>query len=164
MDPVSVLVGLGTTLKVVKEVWETAQWMHRIYETQTGGDKTLQRVALECNIYGESIKTIGYWLKKNQKAKNLVRQMRTTNNAITLVQVSMQNVLLDLKRFRSDGEQKFIGKGQSLTNRKVQAKIFAQLLMNHAKLQWFQETMKSHLGEMRAHAAILHLTLGVIDL
>lgn len=164
MDPVSVLLGLGTTLKVVKEVWETMQWMHGIYETQTEGDKTLQKVALECNIYGESIKTIGYWLKRNQKAKNIARQMRTTHNAITLVQVSMQNVLLDLKKFRSDDDQKFIGKGQSLSSRKLQAKIFTQLLLNHAKLQWFQETMKSHLGEMRAHAAILHLTLGVIDL
>ena len=164
MDPVTVLLGLGTTLKVVKEVWETTQWMHRIYETHTGGDKTLQRVALECNIYGESIKTIGYWLKKNQKATNLARQMRTTHNAITLVQVSMQNVLLDLKKFRSDSDHKFVGKGQSLSSRKVQAKLFTQLLMNHAKLQWFQETMKSHLGEMRAHAATLHLTLGVIEL
>ena len=164
MDPVTVLLGLGTTLKVVKEVWETTQWMKGIYETHTGGDKTVQRMALECNIYGESIKTIGYWLKKNEKATNLARQMRTTHNAITLIQVSMQNVLLDLKRFRSDGDQKFVGKGLPVSSRKLQAKMFTQLLANHTKLQWFQDSMKSHLGEMRAHAATLHLTLGVIEL
>ena len=164
MDPVSVLLGLGTALKVVREVGQIMQRMHRDYETHTGGDKTLQRMALECNIYGECIKTIGYWLKRNQKAKNLARQMRTTHNAITLVRDSMQNVLLDLKRFRSDDDQNFIGNGQSLSSMKLQPKIFIQLLMKHAKLQLFRETMKSHLGDMRAHAAILHLTLGVIEL
>ena len=66
----------------MKEIWEGLQWMQGIYETYSDGDKTLQSMALECNIYGDSIKAIGQWLKKNQGAKGLTRQMRTTHNAV----------------------------------------------------------------------------------
>ncbi|KAL9608476.1 MAG: hypothetical protein Q9167_006696 [Letrouitia subvulpina] len=163
MDPVSVLVAVGTTLKVIKEVWDGLQWMQRIYETYTEGDKSLQSIALECNIYGESIKTIGQWLKRNQGTTGLTRQLRTTNNAITLVQVSMGNVLLDLRKFQGGGNQRSIGDSR-ISREKQNIKLFQQFIMNRAKQQWFAETMRLHLVELRAHAATLHLTLSVIDL
>ncbi|KAL8847198.1 MAG: hypothetical protein Q9221_007760 [Calogaya cf. arnoldii] len=99
MDPITIICSLAGALKIVKEVWETAQWMQKVYGTYTGGDKCLQSMALECHIYGESIKAIGQWLKRNQAATGLRRQMRTTHNAITLVRVSMANVLLDMKNY-----------------------------------------------------------------
>ena len=163
MDPITVLAAVGTTLKIVKEVWEGLQWMQRIYETFTEGDKSLQSIALECNIYGESIKTIGQWLKKNQAATGLTRQMRTTHHAITLIQVSMANVLLDLKRFLSRGKQRVV-KDTRISREKENIKLFQQFIMNKAKQQWFSATMNLHLVELRAHAATLHLTLGVIEL
>ena len=163
MDPITVLAAVGTTLKIVKDIWEGLQWMQRIYETYTEGDKTLQSIALECNIYGESIKTIGQWLKKNQAATGLTRQMRTTHNAITLVQVSMANVRLDLRRFKDSGDQTSV-KDTKVSKEKANIRIFQQFAMNKVKLQWFQETMRIHLVELRAHAATLHLTLGVIEL
>ena len=157
------LVGVGTTLKVIKEVWDGLQWMQRIYETYTEGDKSLQSIALECSIYGESIKTIGQWLKRNQTATGLTRQLRTTNNAITLVQVSMANVLLDLKKFKSGDNQRNTNDTR-ISREKQNIKLFQQFIMNRAKQQWFAETMRLHLIELRAHAATLHLTLGVIEL
>lgn len=163
MDPITVLAAVGTTLKIVKEVWQGAQWMQRIYETYTEGDKTLQSLALECNIYGESIKAIGQWLRKNQGATGLTRQMRTTHNAITLIQVSMANVLLDMRRFQTGGNQKLV-KDTRISREKQNLKMFQQFIMNKAKQQWFAETMTIHLREVRAHAATLHLTLGVIEL
>ncbi|KAL9127321.1 MAG: hypothetical protein Q9217_003783 [Psora testacea] len=163
MDPITVLAAAATTLKIVKEVWDGLQWMQRIYETYTEGDKLLQSIALECNIYGESIKTIGLWLKNNQAATGLTRQMRTTHSAITLVQVSMANVLLDLKRFQGNGDQLSM-KDKKISKEKMNIKLFQQFIMNKAKQQWFQETMRIHLVELRAHAATLHLTLGVIEL
>ena len=163
MDPITVLAAVGTTLKIVKEVWQGLQWLQRIYETHTEGDRTLQSLALECNIYGESIKTIGQWLKKNQSATGLTRQMRTTHNAITLVQVSMANVLLDLKRFQDDGDQASL-KDKKFARERMNLKMIQQLVISKAKMQWFQETMRLHLVELRAHAATLHLTLGVIEL
>ena len=42
--------------------------------------------------------------------------------------------------------------------------MFQQFILNTTKQQWFQETMRIHLVELRAHAATLHLTLGVIEL
>ena len=163
MDPITVLAAVGTTLKIVKEIWEGLQWMQRIYENHTEGDKTLQSIALECSIYGESIKTIGQWLKRNEAATRLTRQMRTTHNAITLVQVSMANVLRDLKKFQDSGDQTSM-KDKKFSKEKMNIKIFQQFVMNSVKLQWFQETMRIHLVELRAHAATLHLTLGVIEL
>ena len=106
MDAITVLAAVGTTLQMVKDVWDGLQWMQRIYETYTDGDKSLQSIALECSIYGESIKTIGQWLKRNQAATGLTRQMRTTHNAITLVQVSMANVLLDMKKCQGGENQR----------------------------------------------------------
>ena len=163
MDPFSVLVAVGTTLKVVKEVWKGLQWMQHVYETHTEGDRTLQSMALECSIYAESIKSIGYWLKRNQNATGLTRQIRTTHNAITLVQVSMVNVLLDMKKFEVSGKQKQV-KDTRLSREKQNLKLFQQFITNKAKLQWFEQTMKLHLTEVRAHAATLHMTLSVIDL
>lgn len=163
MDPFTVLCAVGTTLKVVKEIWEGLQWMQQIYETYTDGDKTLQSIALECNIYGVSTKTIGQWLRKNQNATSLTRQMRTTHNAITLVQVSMANVLLDIKKSQGTGNLTSM-KDRKLSNRKLQIKMFQELVMSKVKMQWFQETMRLHLVELRAHAATLHLNLGVIEL
>ena len=163
MDPITVLAAVGTTLKIVKEIWDGLQWMQRVYENYTDGDKTLQSLSLECNIYGESIKTVGQWLRKNQSATNLTRQMRTTHNAITLVQVSMANVLLDLKRFQDNGDLSSL-KNQKISKEKMNIKMFQQMIMNKAKQQWFSETMRIHLVELRAHAATLHLTLGVIEL
>ena len=135
--------------------------MQRIYEVHTEGDKTLQSISLECNIYGESIKTVGQWLKKNQASAGLSRQMRTTHNAITLVQVSMANLRLDLKKFQVGVD---VNQLKDKKSTKERIKIFQQLMMNKAKLQWFMETMRLHLVELRAHAATLHLTLSVIDL
>ena len=163
MDPITVLAAVGTTLKIVKEVWEGLQWMQRIYETYTQGDKTLRSMALECNIYGESIKTIGQWIKKSQTTTGLTRQMRTTHNAITLVQVSMANVLLDLKKYQDGGDKTSV-KDKKISNKEMNIKMFQQFIMKKAKLHWFQETMRIHLVELRANAATLHLTLGVIEL
>ena len=163
MEPISVLSVVGFTLQVVKQVWDSLQWMQRIYEIHTEGDKTLRSIALESNIYGESIKTIGQWLKRNQAATGLTRQMRTTHNALTLVQVSMANVLLDLKRVQNTGDQTSI-KDNNISKERMKIRKFQQSMTSKAKLQWFQETMRAHLIELRAHAATLHLTLGVIEL
>ena len=161
MDPITVLAAAGTTLKIIKEVWEGLQWMQRVYETYVKGDKTLRSMSLECNIYGESIKTIGQWLKKHEASKGLTRQMRTTHNAITLVQVSMANLLLDIKKFQAGGD---LAISKDKKSSKERIRIFQQLMINKAKQQWFAETMRLHLVELRAHAATLHLTLGVIEL
>ena len=163
MDPLSIFGAVGTTLQLIKEIWKMCRWMQGVFEKYTEGDKTLQSIALECNIYGESIKTIGYWLKKNQTAKGLSRQMRTTHNAITLVQVSMANISLDLKKFQGTGSLASL-KEQNLSKRKLQIRLFQAFAMNAVKMQWFQDTMRLHLVELRAHAATLHLCLGVIDL
>ncbi|KAK0515443.1 hypothetical protein JMJ35_001477 [Cladonia borealis] len=161
MDPITILGAVGTTLKIVKEICEGLQWMQRVYENMTNGNKILQSIALECNIYGESIKAIGQWLKNNKNATGLKRQMRTTQNAITLVQCSMANLLLDLKKCQETGDKSSVKK---LSKDKLNIKMFQQFILNAAKQQWFQETMKIHLVELRAHAATLHLTLGVIEL
>jgi len=163
MDPISILAAVGTTLKIVKELCNSLRWMQRVYENVTHGDKILHSIALECNIYGDSIKTIGQWLKKNKDETGLKRQMRTTHNAITLVKVSLANLLLDLKRVQESGD-KPIAKDQKSSKDKSNLKIFQTFMVSAAKQQWFQETMRIHLTELRAHAATLHLTLGVIDL
>ena len=163
MDPISVIGAVGTTLQLIKDIWDGLQWMQQVYETYSEGDKTLRSMALECNIYGESIKTVGRWLRQNQTRKDLTRQMRTTHNAITLVQVSMANVLLDLKKYQDTGELTSMRNGK-ISQRKLQIKLFQQLLANAVKMQWFQETMRLHLVELRAHAATLHLTLSVIEM
>ncbi len=163
MDPITILGAVGTTLKIVKEVCEGLQWMQRVWESVTHGDKILQQISLECNIYGDSIKTIGQWLKKNKEATGLKRQMRTTQNAITLVEVSMANLLLDLKRFQQTGD-KSTPKGQRMTKDKLNLKLFQAFIVAMAKQQWFRETMRIHLVELRAHTATLHLTLDVIRL
>ncbi len=92
MEPLSVLGVIGVTLQLVKLVWHGLLWMGRIYETSVQGDKVLRSMALEFGIYGNSIKAIGQWLKKNQAATGLGRQMRTTHKAITLVKCSMANI------------------------------------------------------------------------
>ncbi|KAL8875613.1 MAG: hypothetical protein Q9198_006053, partial [Flavoplaca austrocitrina] len=163
MDPITIICSLAGALKVVKEVWETAQWMQKVYGTYAGADKCLQSMALECHIYGESIKAIGQWLNKNQAATGLKRQMRTTHHAITLVRDSMANVLLDMKKYQHNPTQKS-SKDTKLSRQQQNVKLFSQFLMDKAKQQWFAETMRGHLIEMRAHAATLHLCLGVIDL
>ena len=83
--------------------------------------------------------------------------------AITLVQVSLANLLLDLKRVQQSGDGTS-AKDQKLSKEKSNFRAFQISMLNTAKQQWFQETMKIHLTELRAHAATLHLTLGVIDL
>lgn len=163
MDPFTILGAVVSALLTTKEVWETLQWMQKIYEIYTDGDKFLQSIALECFIYGESIKAIGHWLKKNQYATTLVRQMRITHNAISLVQVSMASVLRDLNRFKDNADVKST-KDTRFSKQKQDIKLFQQFVKNKAKHQWFSETMGLHLIELRAHAATLHLTLGVIEL
>lgn len=69
MDPMSIITVVGFTLQVTKVVFDGAQWMCKVYETVTKGDKTLRLIALECKIYGESIKAIGHWLRQNKNAK-----------------------------------------------------------------------------------------------
>ncbi|KAL8935901.1 MAG: hypothetical protein Q9216_005200 [Gyalolechia sp. 2 TL-2023] len=177
MDPISVLAAVGTTLLTVKEVWQCAQWMQKIYELYTEGDKFLQQIALECYIYGESIKAIGHWLRKNQSSTRLRRQMRITHNAIVLVQVSMENVSRDLTKFKdgvhgtstkdtklSKQKQDMKMFQQFISKQKQDMKMFQQFITNKAKQQWFSETMRLHLIELRAHTATLHLALGVIEL
>ncbi|KAL8946322.1 MAG: hypothetical protein Q9222_007262 [Ikaeria aurantiellina] len=163
MDPLTVLGAVAGTLRLVKEVWDYGQWMQHMYETYTQGDKTLLCIALECKIYGDSIKTIGQWLKRNQKATELTRQMRTIHHAITLVQVAMANVLLDMKRFKNGGDQKVL-KDTRLSREKQNLKMFQLFISNKAKLLWFAQTMGLHLVELRSSAATLHLCLSVIEL
>ncbi|KAL8957795.1 MAG: hypothetical protein Q9193_005023 [Seirophora villosa] len=163
MDPFTILGAVVSALLTTKEVWETLQWMQKIYETYTDGDKFLQSIALECFIYGESIKAIGHWLRRNQTATTLTRQMRITHNAISLVQVSMASVLRDLNRFKDSPDVKST-KETRFSKQKQDIKLFQQFIKNKAKHQWFSETMGLHLIELRAHAATLHLTLGVIEL
>ncbi|KAL8978454.1 MAG: hypothetical protein Q9205_005957 [Flavoplaca limonia] len=163
MDPITIICSLAGALKLIKEVWEGAQWMQKVYGTYAGADKCLQSMALECHIYGESIKAIGQWLKRNQTATSLKRQMRTTHHAITLVRNSMANVLLDMKKYQHNPTQKS-SKDTRLSRQQQNVKLFSHFLMDKAKQQWFADTMRGHLIEMRAHAATLHLCLGVIDL
>ena len=163
MDPITVLAAVGTTLKIVKEVCEGLQWMQRVWESVTHGDKTLQQISLECNIYGDSIKSVGQWLKKNRDATGLKRQMRTTQNAVTLVECSMNNLLNDLKRFQQTGD-KSAPKNQKMAKDKLNVKTFQLFIGAMAKQQWFKETMRIHLVELRAHTSTLQLTLDVINL
>ena len=126
MDPITILAAVGTTLKIVKELCQGLRWMQRVYENVTHGDKILQSIALECNIYGDSIKTIGQWLKKNKDETGLKRQMRTTHSAITLVKVSLANLLLDLRRVQESGE-KANAKDLKTSKEKTNIKIFQQV-------------------------------------
>ena len=126
MDPITILAAVGTTLKIVKELCQGLRWMQRVYENVTHGDKILQSIALECNIYGDSIKTIGQWLKKNKDETGLKRQMRTTHSAITLVKVSLANLLLDLRRVQESGE-KANAKDLKTSKEKTNLKIFQQV-------------------------------------
>lgn len=127
------------------------------------GRQVLLSMALEYGIYGDSIKANGQWLKKNQLVTGLARQMRRTHSAITLVKVSMANILLDLNRSQSDGNQGSMkDTGLSRANQKM--KLLHQFMKNKTKQQWFSKTMRLHLIELRAHAPTLHLILGVLDL
>lgn len=92
-----------------------------------------------------------------------MRQFRTTHNAITLVQVSMVNLSLDLEQFRNNGGQTAV-KDNKISREKLNVKLLQQFLAKKAKLVWFQKAMGTHLVELRAHAATLQLTLGVIEL
>ena len=75
----------------------------------------------------------------------------------------MANILLDLKKCQDNGDLTSL-KDRKISKQKLQIKLFQQFVMNKLKMQWFQETMRLHLVELRAHAATLHLTLGVIEL
>lgn len=163
VDPLTVLGAVSTTLHLIKVIWDTAKWMQEVYETMTHGDKTLQSISLECHIYGDSIKTIGKWMKENQTTTGLKRQIGTTHNAITLVKCSMQNLHLDLKKMQNGGK-KISSKDRSLPKEILRIKLLKQSLGIALKRQWFQQTMVLHLTELRAHTATLHLTLSVIEL
>lgn len=157
MDPFSILGVAVGTLKIVKEICESIRWAQRVFESISTGNQTLRSLALECTIYADSIKTIGQWLKINRGASGLKRQMRTTHSALTLIKVSMANLLLDLNKVQEGG-------GRRNMKEKSSFKIVQQAMMNIAKQQWFHETMNMHLAELRAHASTLHLTLTVIKL
>ncbi|KAL8644724.1 MAG: hypothetical protein Q9226_007621 [Calogaya cf. arnoldii] len=75
----------------------------------------------------------------------------------------MADVLLDKKKPQNPPVQKS-SKDTKLSRHQQNVKFFSQFLLNKAKQQWFAGTMRGHLIEMRAHAATLHLCLGVIDL
>ncbi len=149
MDPITILGGVGATLKLVKEVCQTIQWMQRVYDSYKNSDRTLKMILLECNIYGDSVKTIGEWLKDNQTSKELQKQMRTTSHAIRLVRGSMATIRHDLEKI-GDGEH-----GLSI-------KSFKKCI--EVRHQWFEQTMKIHLTELRCHSQTLQLTLQVIQL
>ncbi|MCJ1383478.1 Ankyrin repeat domain-containing protein 44 [Xylographa soralifera] len=149
MDPITILGGVATALKLVKSVCEIIQWMQRVNDSLKNSSRILKMIYLECNIYGDSIKSIGEWLKENQSMKGLQKQLRTTHNAITLVKVSMANLQRDLET---------IGSGQE----KLTIKSFKNCIK--VRHQWFEQTMKIHLTELRCHSQTLQLTLQVIQL
>ena len=149
MDPITILGAVATALKLVKSVCETVQWMQRVIDNLKNSTRTLKMIYLECKIYGDSIKSIGEWLKENQSSKGLQKQLRTTHNAITLVKVSMANLQRDLET---------IGNGQE----KLTIKSFKNCIK--VRHQWFEQTMKTHLTELRCHSQTLQLTLQVIQL
>jgi hypothetical protein len=149
MDPITILGAVGATLKIVKEVCQTIQWMQRVYDSIKNSDRTLKMILLECNIYGDSIKTIGEWLRDHKATKGLQRQMRTTNHAITLVRGSMGALQKDMQKI-GNGEQK------------LSIKSFKNCI--NVRHQWFEQTMKIHLTELRCHSQTLQLTLQVIQL
>ncbi|MCJ1389541.1 hypothetical protein MMC18_002398 [Xylographa bjoerkii] len=134
MDPITILGAVATALKLVKSVCEIIQWMQRVNDSLKNSNRILKMISLECNIYGDSIKSIGEWLKENQSTKGLQKQMRTTHNAITLVKVSMANLQRDLET---------IGSGQE----KLTIKSFKNCIK--VRHQWFEQTMKIHLTELR---------------
>ncbi|MCJ1286827.1 hypothetical protein MMC26_006173 [Xylographa opegraphella] len=149
MDPITILGAVATALKLVKSVCEIIQWMQQVNDRLKNSSRILKMIYLECNIYGDSIKSIGAWLKENQSTKGLQKQLRTTHNAITLVKVSMLNLQRDLET---------IGNGQE----KLTIKSFKNCIK--VRHQWFEQTMKSHLTELRCHSQTLQLTLQVIQL
>ncbi|MCJ1400040.1 hypothetical protein MMC11_003243 [Xylographa trunciseda] len=149
MDPITILGAVATALKLVKSVCEIIQWMQRVNDSLKNSNRILKMIYLECNIYGDSIKSIGEWLKDNQTTKGLQKQMRTTHNAITLVKISMANLQRDLET---------IGSGQE----KLTIKSFKNCIK--VRHQWFEQTMKIHLTELRCHSQTLQLTLQVIQL
>ena len=149
MDPITILGAVAATLQIVKEVCHTIQWMQRVYDGFKKSDRTLKMILLECNIYGDSIKTVGEWLKEQRAAKGLQKQMRTTKHAITLVRVSMGSLQRDLQKI-GDGKEK------------LTIKSFTKCIK--VRHQWFEETMKIHLTELRCHSQTLQLTLQVIQL
>ena len=87
----------------------------------------------------------------------------TSTLAITLVQVSLANLLLDLKKVQQSGDKK-PAEDLKISKEKLSLRAFQACMLDTAKQQWFRDTMRIHLAELRAHAATLHLTLGVIDL
>ena len=149
MDPITILSAVGASLKLIRTVCETIQWMQRVADSLKNSSRTLKMIYLECKIYGDSIKSIGEWLKENQSAQGLQKQLRTTHNAITLVKVSMANLQRDLET---------IGNGQE----KLTIKSFKNCIK--VRHQWFEQTMKTHLTELRCHSQTLQLTLQVIQL
>ena len=149
MDPISILGGVFGALELIKRVCDTIQWMRSVSDSLQNTSRTLKLILLECNIYGDSIKSIGEWLKENRSTKGLQKQLRTTHNAITLVKVSMANLQRDLES---------VGSGQE----KLNIKSFKVCIK--ARYLWFEATMRTHLTELRCHSSTLQLTLQVIQL
>ena len=143
------LSGIGTTLKAIKDTAETIKWMQGVYESYQNSDKTLQLILIECSIYADSIKAIGKWIEENVESQALRKQINATNNALTLVRTSMLTLQTDLEKIVSG-------------NDRLSIKIFRNNL--EVKWQWFVETMRNHLTELRHHSGILQLTLQVIQL
>ena len=152
MDPISILSGVFGALQLIKSVCDTIQWMRSVSDSlqnAANASRLLKLILLECNIYGDSIKSIGEWLKENRSTKGLQKQLRTTHNAITLVKVSMANLQRDMET---------IGRGQE----KLNIKSFKNSIK--VKYLWFEQTMRAHLTELRCHSSTLQLTLQVIQL
>ena len=143
------LSGISTALKAIKDTAETIKWMQGVYESYQNSDKTLHLILIECGVYADSIKAIGLWIEEHHESQVLRKQINSTNNAIVLVKISMLTLQGDLEKIMNGSDRLTI-------------KIFRNNL--EVKWQWFVETMKNHLTELRHHSGILQLALQVIQL
>ena len=143
------LSGISTALKAIKDTAETIKWMQGVYESYQNSDKTLHLILIECGVYADSIKAIGTWIEEHHESQVLRKQINSTNNAIVLVKISMLTLQGDLEKIMIGSDRLTI-------------KIFRNNL--EVKWQWFVETMKNHLTELRHHSGILQLALQVIQL
>ncbi|KAK6526466.1 hypothetical protein TWF694_005052 [Orbilia ellipsospora] len=147
MDPVSVI---GIAASVVRTIASTIQNLHQLQQSYSGATNTLRNIIRECEVLQLAVAQVQSWTEGLEAGGSGA----STNHNLQGLSHSLQGFIPSLQSLDNEVTRMLgrVGPGESMG------------FMSSVSFTWNEDSMRSHLADIRWHANALHFLLTATSL
>ena len=150
MDPMLIFGTLQTATQLAVTCYDIGEIVSRIRTSYKGSCSTIRSIETECKVFQTTVEHIRLWLQDQATNASIKIQIQSVGSALGLIDESMKDLRATLTKITEKGNGPSSG---PRSDRWMKAKY----VMN-------ENTLKTHLQELREHARLVQFTLATLQL